>query len=54
MRLWNVLAGALSSDVISNLLREFTPDLKRLFRKYTPTKVKEIERKPPIPAEDKP
>jgi hypothetical protein len=46
--------GALSSDVISNLLREFTPDLKRLFRKYTPTKVKKIERKLPIPAEDKP
>ena len=46
--------GALSSDIISNLLREFTPDMKRLFRKHAPKKIKDIERKLPIPAEDKP
>ena len=45
--------GALSSDVIGNLLREFTPDMKRLFRKHAPKEILRIEEKLPIPAEDK-
>jgi hypothetical protein len=45
--------GALSSDVIGNLLREFTPDMKRLFRRHAPKKVLRIEERLPIPAEDK-
>jgi hypothetical protein len=46
-------SGALSSDVIGNLLREFTPDMKRLFHRHAPKKVLRIEEKLPIPAEDK-
>jgi hypothetical protein len=45
-------SGALSSDVIGNLLRECTPDMKRLFRRHAPKKVLRIEEKLPIPAED--
>ena len=45
--------GALSSDVIENLLREFTPDIKRLFRRHAPKEVLRIEDKLPIPDEDK-
>jgi hypothetical protein len=50
----NRFSGALSSDAISCLLREFTPDLKRLFRKHAPKKIQEIEERLPIPADDKP
>jgi hypothetical protein len=50
----NRFGGALSSDAVSNLLREFTPDMKRLFRKHAPKKVLRIEEKLPIPADDKP
>ena len=46
--------GALTSDATSYLLREFTPDLKRVFRKHAPKKVQEIEQKLPIPADEKP
>jgi len=46
--------GALSSDATSYILREFTPDIKRLFEKHTPEKIKKMERKLPIPADDKP
>jgi len=46
-------SGALSSDVIGNLLREFTPDMKRLFRRHAPKKVLRIEERLPIPPEDK-
>jgi len=46
-------SGALSSDVIGDLLREFTPDMKRFFRRHAPKKVLRIEEKLPIPAEDK-
>ena len=49
----NRFGGALSSDAIGNLLREFTPDMKRLFRKHAPKKIQRIEEKLPIPAEDK-
>jgi len=47
-------AGAITSDAIGDLLREFTPDMKRFFNRHAPPKVKTIERKLPIPAEDKP
>jgi hypothetical protein len=50
----NRFSGALSSDAIGDLLREFTPDMKRLFRKHAPRKILKIEEKLPIPAEDKP
>jgi hypothetical protein len=46
--------GGLSSDATTYLLREFAPDLKRLFRKHAPKKIQEIEEKLPIPADDKP
>jgi hypothetical protein len=50
----NRFSGALSSDAVGNLLREFTPDMKRLFRKHAPKKILRIEEKLPIPADDKP
>ena len=50
----NRFAGALSSDATGDLLLEFTPDLKRFFRKHAPKKIQEIEHKLPIPPEDKP
>ena len=49
----NRFEGALGSDATSFLLREFTPDIKRFFKKHAPERVKRIERKLPIPAEDK-
>jgi hypothetical protein len=50
----NRFAGALSSDAISDLLREFTPDMKRLFRKHAPKEILKIEEQLPIPADEKP
>ena len=50
----NRFSGALSSDAVSDLLREFTPDMKSLFRKHAPKKILKIEEKLPIPEEDKP
>lgn len=50
----NRFSGALSSDAIDDLLREFTPDMMRLFRKHAPKKILKIEEKLPIPEEDKP
>jgi hypothetical protein len=50
----NRFSGALSSDALGNLLKEFTPDMKRLFRKHAPKKILKIEEKLPIPADDKP
>jgi hypothetical protein len=47
-------SGALISDAIGDLQREFTPDMKRLFRKHAPKEIRKIEEKLPIPAEDKP
>jgi hypothetical protein len=47
-------AGSLTSDVLDDLLHEFAPDMKRLFRRWAPPTVKRIERELPIPAEDKP
>jgi hypothetical protein len=48
------VAGALSSDAISDLLREFTPDMKLFFRKHAPNKIRKIEEQLPIPADEKP
>jgi hypothetical protein len=50
----NRFGGALSSDAITDLLREFAPDMKRLFRKHAPKKIQRIEEKLPIPPEEKP
>ena len=50
----NRFGGALSSDAIGDLLREFTPDMKRLFRKHAPKEIQKIEERLPIPPEDKP
>jgi hypothetical protein len=50
----NRFTGALSSDAIGNLQREFMPDIKRLFRKHEPKEIRKIEDKLPIPADDKP
>jgi hypothetical protein len=47
-------SGALSSDAMADLLREFTPDMKRLFRRHAPKTILKIEEKLPIPEEDKP
>jgi hypothetical protein len=47
-------SGALSSDAIGDIQREFTPDMKRLFRKHAPKEIRKIEEKLPIPADDKP
>jgi len=48
------LHAALSSDATSDLLCEFTSDLKRSFRKHAPKQVKKIEERLPIPEDDKP
>jgi hypothetical protein len=50
----NRYGAALGSDTLSNLLREFTPDIKRFFRKHAPKKIQRIEERLPIPADDKP
>jgi hypothetical protein len=50
----NRFSGALSSDVIGDLLREFTPDMKRFVRRHAPKRILKLEDKLPIPAEDKP
>jgi hypothetical protein len=50
----NRFGGVLGSDAIGDLLREFTPDMKRLFRKHALKKILKIEEKLPIPADDKP
>jgi len=42
------------SDAITDLLAEFAPDMKRLFRKHAPKEIRKIEEKLPIPPEDKP
>jgi hypothetical protein len=34
----NRFSGALSSDAVGDLLREFTPDMKRLFENMRPRK----------------
>lgn len=40
-------AGAVGSDATSNMLREFWPDIKRIFRKHEPERIKKMEQKIP-------
>ena len=49
----NRFLGALSSDATSNILHEFTPDLKRLFHNHAPKRIQELEQKVPLPPEDR-
>ncbi len=49
----NRFLGALSSDASSNILREFTPDIKRMFKRHAPQRIQRIEQKLPLPPEDK-
>lgn len=48
----NRFAGALSSDATSNVLREFWPDMKRIFRKHAPKEIQKLEKKIPQQIED--
>lgn len=41
--------GSLISDATSNLIREFKPDIQRLFRKHEPERIKQIEARFPKP-----
>lgn len=41
------MAGALQGDAASYLLREFTPDLQRLFLRHCPRKLKKLQEKIP-------
>ena len=47
----NRFLGALSSDASSNLLREFWPDIRKIFRKHAPKEIQKIERRIPRPPE---
>jgi hypothetical protein len=49
----NRFFGALSSDATSDILHEFTPDMKRLFHKHAPKRIQQLEQKVPLPAEDR-
>ncbi len=40
--------GSLGSDATSNLLREFWPDIRRIFKKHEPKSVKNLEQKLPM------
>ncbi|MGO9126223.1 MAG: hypothetical protein ACLP6G_15220 [Terriglobales bacterium] len=50
----NRLVGTLSGDATTNLLHEFTPDLKRLFHKHCPQGIQRLEARMPIPENMKP
>ena len=39
--------GGVGSDATSNVLREFWPDIKKIFRKHEPQKIKDLEQKVP-------
>lgn len=43
------VGGALSSDATSNLLKEFWPDIRRIFRRHAPEKIRKLEDKIPAP-----
>jgi hypothetical protein len=43
----NGALGAVLSDAQSNVLREFAPDIRRIFRKHEPEKVKKLEQRLP-------
>jgi len=50
----NRVEGSLSSDATTNILKEFTPDLKRLFHKHCPQGIQRLEARMPIPENMKP
>lgn len=50
----NRFLGTLSADATTNLLHEFTPDLKRLFHKHCPSSIQRFEARMPIPENVKP
>jgi hypothetical protein len=50
----NRFTGSLSSDATANILKEFTPDLKRLFHKHCPQGIQRLEARMPIPENMKP
>jgi len=50
----NRFLGSLSSDATTNVLHEFTPDLKRLFHKHCPQSIQRFEARMPIPEDVKP
>jgi hypothetical protein len=50
----NRFEGSLSSDATTNILKEFTPDLKRLFHKHCPPSIQRLEARMPIPENMKP
>jgi hypothetical protein len=43
----NRFVGALGSDASSNVLREFWPDMRRIFRKHAPKEIEKLEKKIP-------
>jgi hypothetical protein len=50
----NRFVGTLSGDATTNILHEFTPDLKRLFHKRCPQSIQRFEARIPIPENVKP
>jgi hypothetical protein len=50
----NRFVGTLSGDATTNILHEFTPDLKRLFHKRCPQSIQRFEARIPLPADVKP
>ena len=50
----NRFAGTLSGDATTNILHEFTPDLKRLFHKRCPQGIQRFEARMPLPENVKP
>ena len=50
----NRFLGTLSGDATTNLLHEFTPDLKRLFHKHCPAGIQRFEDRMPISESLKP
>lgn len=49
----NRFLGAISSDAVSDVLHEFTPDMKRLFHQHAPKRIQALEQRVPMPAEDR-
>jgi hypothetical protein len=45
----NRFTGALTSDATSKLIREFTPDFKRIFHKHEPERIREFQARLPKP-----
>jgi hypothetical protein len=50
----NRFVGTLSGDATTDILHEFTPDLKRLFHKHCPPSIQRFEARMPIPESVKP